>query len=193
MDDTGHPAVNAAPPDSHYRVLGLPPQAPREQIERAYRYCCEMYGPSSLATYSLLEPSEMEATRVRIDEAYQVLRDSDRRRAYDASLGLLEPGAVPFPSAESPEGPVDDVDLPEVVTGAVLKQLREMRGISLRQIAAASKIGVRFLEYIEQDRYQYLPAPVYLRGFLAEYARVVGLDTRRVADSYIARLERARS
>jgi len=64
------------------------------------------------------------------------------------------------------------------------------RGDSLRQIANASKVGVRYLEYIEQDRFAYLPAPVYLRGFLQEYARMVGLDPRRVTESYLSQMGR---
>jgi len=36
--------------------------------------------------------------------------------------------------------------------------------------ATVTKIGLRFLEYVEQDRFALLPAPVYLRGFLLEYA-----------------------
>jgi helix-turn-helix protein/DnaJ-like protein len=187
-----------APAETHYRVLGLPPQASREQIERAFRFCNEMYGPASLATYSLLEPSDVEATRTRIDEAYAVLMDPGRRRAYDENLGLRAPGVVPYPPpAEGGEDsqPLlgsEPVELPEVVTGPALKRVREMRGISLRQIATESKVGVRYLQYIEEDRFSFLPAPVYLRGFLAEYARVVGLDGRRVVESYIARIVRGR-
>jgi hypothetical protein len=190
-------ASEAAPPaeppfasiqDDHYRALGVPREASREQVERSYRFCREMYGPGSLATYSLLEPSEVEAMRSRIDEAYEVLSNPARRRAYDSTLGILigddlfapeKPAAAPVPG-----------DQPKVFTGAALKRLREARGISLRQIALTSKIGLRFLEYIEEDRFSYLPPPVYLRGFLHEYARVVGLDGRLVAESYIARIGR---
>jgi len=68
------------------------------------------------------------------------------------------------------------------------RRLREARGVSLRHMASTSKIGTRFLEYIEEDRLALLPAPVYLRGFLREYARAVGLDPRAVADAYMARL-----
>ncbi len=198
--EAGAPLAGApteAPAESHYRVLGLPPQASREQIERAYRFCNEMYGPASLATYSLLEPSDVEATRARIDAAYAVLMDPARRRAYDETLGLRAPGVVPYPPAESggdaPQllGP-GPLELPELVTGPALKRLREMRGVSLRQIATESKVGVRYFQYIEEDRFSFLPAPVYLRGFLSEYARVVGLDGRRVVDSYIARIDRSR-
>lgn len=184
-----------APSETYYRVLGLPPQASREQIERAYRFCNEMYGPGSLATYSLLEPSDVEATRVRIEEAYAVLMDPTRRRAYDENVGVRAPGAVPYPpaaTAETAERGPEMLELPEVVTGAALKRLRERRGISLRQIATESKVGVRYFQYIEEDRFAYLPAPVYLRGFLSEYARMVGLDGRRVVESYIARIGRTR-
>jgi hypothetical protein len=45
-----------------------------------------------------------------------------------------------------------------------------------------------FLEYIEEDRFAFLPPPVYLRGFLQEYARLVGLDPREVADRYLERI-----
>jgi helix-turn-helix protein/DnaJ-like protein len=191
------PAAASAEPllpsvEDHYRTLGLAPRAPREQVERAYRFCREMYGPGSLATYSLLQPPEIEAARTAVDTAYQVLSDPARRRAYDQSLGLLDPdGPIdPFMAAERPERITESYDLPQVVTGAALKRIREMRGISLRQIASASKVGVRYLEYIEGDRFAFLPAPVYLRGFLAEYARVVGLDGRHVIDSYLARVAR---
>ncbi len=176
--------------EDHYRVLGLAPRASREQIERAYQFCRDMYGPGSLATYSLLEPQEVEASRARIDEAYHVLADAGQRRSYDEALGV---GVGPDPAWYLPE-PVDrgpePIALPEVVTGAVLKRIRETRGISLRQIANASKVGVRYLEYIEQDRFAYLPAPVYLRGFLQEYARMVGLDPRRVTESYLSQMGR---
>ena len=183
-------AEAAASPEDHYRVLGLAPRASREQIERAYQFCREMYGPGSLATYSLLEPQEVEASRARVDEAYQVLADAGQRRTYDEALGV---GAGPDPAWYLPEpsqpGP-EPVELPEVVTGEVLRRIRETRGVSLRQIANVSKVGVRYFEYIEQDRFGNLPAPVYLRGFLQEYARMVGLDPRRVTESYLLRMGR---
>ncbi len=180
--------------ETHYDVLGLPPRASRENVERAYRFCLELYGDESLATYSLLEAREVEAARTRVLEAYEVLADPARRLEYDLSQGLATPGTplLPFPpssrEAGSREGDPPVPELPDVVTGADLRRVREARGVSLREIAVASKIGVRYLEYIEQDRYPFLPAPVYLRGFLQEYARQVGLDPRRTAEAYMARL-----
>jgi flagellar biosynthesis protein FlhG len=181
--------------DDLYGVLGLKPRASREQVERAYRFQLELYGDGSLATYSLVDPGEAERQRARIREAYHVLADSARRREYDERLGLEPPGppVLPFPAPAAPAAqgaPEAAAEPPEVVTGEALRGLREARGVSLREISSRSKIGVRFLEYIEQDRFEFLPANVYLRGFLQEYARAVGLDPRRTAEAYIARVPR---
>jgi flagellar biosynthesis protein FlhG len=188
---SGPPASGDRHPSSGgedlYAVLGLEPRASREQVERAYRFCLELYAEGSLATYSLLDPTEAEQQRLRVREAYEVLGDEERRRAYDEAQGFLPPDSpvLPFPAPAS-AGP--EAELPAVLTGADLRKIREARGISLRHIAAVTKIGVRFLEYLEEDRFNFLPAPVYLRGFLQEYARLVGIDPRRAADAYMSRL-----
>lgn len=180
------PPEDAVPSDL-YAVLGLEPRASREQVERAYRFCLDLYAEASVATYSLLEEAEVEQQRLLIHEAYGVLADEQKRRDYDEAHGFLPPSSpvLPFPAPASP-GPA--ADLPKVLSGADLRRMREARGLSLRHIAMVTKIGVRFLEYIEQDRFDFLPAPVYLRGFLQEYARLVGIDPRRTADAYMSRL-----
>lgn len=196
----------------HYEVLGLDHRDSGERIDKAYRFHVELYDDSALATYSLLDPDEVRAARVRIREAYEVLSDPVRRRAYDVSLGLVraaEPVAEPHdparPAPPAPaSAPADDAADPQrsaapaparerlagPVTGQALREFREERGVGLHEIAAVSKVGVRFLEYIEQDRHSDLPAPVYLRGFLQEYARCLGLEPQATADAYLARVPR---
>jgi flagellar biosynthesis protein FlhG len=173
--------------DDLYAVLGLEPRASSDEVERAYRFSLELYGEGALATYSLLEPAEAEALRARVREAYEVLSDEQKRQAYDAAQGFLPP-ETPLLSFPAPKHSRDEEELPEVLTGAELRRLREARGVSLRHIASVTKIGMRYLEYLEEDRFQFLPAPVYLRGFLQEYARLVGIDPRRTADAYMSRL-----
>ena len=174
-----------------YAVLGLEPRASAEQVERAYRFCLELYGEGAVATYSLIEPEEAEQQRTRVREAYEVLSDAARRSAYDAAQGFLPPDAplIPFPSVGVTGGAgAAEAELPAVLTGADLRRLREARGMSLRHIASVTKIGLRYLEYIEDDRFAFLPAPVYLRGFLQEYARLVGIDQRLAAEAYMSRI-----
>jgi cytoskeletal protein RodZ len=69
--------------------------------------------------------------------------------------------------------------------GTWLRRQRELREISLREIADVTKISIRYLEALEQDRFDVLPAPVFAHGFLREYARYVGLDADEVVNSYL--------
>lgn len=69
--------------------------------------------------------------------------------------------------------------------GSWLRSQREARGVSLRDIADSSKISLRYLEALEQDRFDVLPAPVFAKGFLREYARVVGLDPDEAVNLYL--------
>jgi Helix-turn-helix domain len=175
-------------PRTHYEMLGVEPAASPEQLDRAYRFCLELYGEGSLATYSLLDPEEMREARARVEEAYGVLRDPPRRRAYDEAQGFKRAPQIPTRPAD-PSGDVPGaVLLTEPVTGAALRRFREQKGIGLREISLRSKVGVRYLEYIEQERHALLPPPVYLRGFLQEYASALGLEPRRTADAYMALL-----
>jgi flagellar biosynthesis protein FlhG len=171
---------------NYYEILGLTLSANPESIDRAYRYHVSLYADSSLATYSLLDPRERQQARAQVQEAYDVLKDPLRRRSYDLSQGFAT--SVTGPINEVPTTPLAPIEVTEPVTGAVLRGVREKRGISLEKIAEKSKIGLRYLQYIEADRHKDLPARVYLRGFLQEYARALGLEPGKVADSYLAHM-----
>ncbi|MFP3940128.1 MAG: helix-turn-helix domain-containing protein [Thermoanaerobaculia bacterium] len=60
--------------------------------------------------------------------------------------------------------------------GPWLRQQRELREITLREISDATKISLRYLQALEEERFDLLPASVFARGFLRQYARYVGLD-----------------
>lgn len=70
--------------------------------------------------------------------------------------------------------------------GGWLRRQREMREISLRDIADRTKISLRYLEAMEEDRFDLLPAPIFAKGFLREYARYVGLSPDEVVNHYLA-------
>ncbi len=79
---------------------------------------------------------------------------------------------------------------PEVESTAAfgdwLRRQREMREISLRDIADRTKISLRYLQAMEDDRFDLLPAPIFAKGFLREYARYVGLNPDEVVNHYLS-------
>lgn len=80
------------------------------------------------------------------------------------------------------ERPTEQFDLS---FGEELRREREIRGISLKEIADATKISKRFLEAIEKNDYKTLPAPVFTRGFIREYARYLGLNADDMVNRYM--------
>jgi cytoskeleton protein RodZ len=68
--------------------------------------------------------------------------------------------------------------------GQALREARTKRGVDLTEVERATKIRAKFLEAMEEDRWDALPAPVYARGFLDIYARYLGLDQQALLDQY---------
>lgn len=73
--------------------------------------------------------------------------------------------------------------------GPWLRRQREIRQIELHEIADRTKISVRYLKAMEQDRFELLPGAVFTRGFLREYARYVGLNPDEVVNFYLSTQE----
>src|SRR5437773_4096434 len=70
--------------------------------------------------------------------------------------------------------------------GTRLRAARERRGISLRQIANATKISVSVLDALERNDISRLPGGIFGRGFVRSYAVEVGLDPEATIQDFIA-------
>ena len=70
--------------------------------------------------------------------------------------------------------------------GAVLRQARERRGLTIEEVASASRIPVHYVEALEADQFDDIPAPVYVRGFLRVYGRLLDIDTAPLLDELVA-------
>jgi curved DNA-binding protein CbpA len=94
--------------------------------------------------------------------------------------------------ADSPPKPRSTLRLgiKEEASGDFLRRARESANLDLRTISEETKIGVTMLTYIEEERLEMLPAPVYLRNFVSQYANCLGLDPEKVARSYLSRIRR---
>jgi cytoskeletal protein RodZ len=70
--------------------------------------------------------------------------------------------------------------------GAKLRDARERRGVSLRQIANATKISIAALEALERNDISRLPGGIFSRAFVRSYAVEVGLDPETTIQEFIA-------
>jgi cytoskeleton protein RodZ len=70
--------------------------------------------------------------------------------------------------------------------GTRLRLEREQRGVTLDQISRSTKIGTRFLQALEQDRFEQLPGGIFNKGFIRAYARFLGLNEEQTLADYLA-------
>src|SRR5215208_5190944 len=70
--------------------------------------------------------------------------------------------------------------------GGKLRDARERRGVSLRQIANATKISIGALEALERNDFSKLPGGIFSRAFVRSYAVEVGLDPDATIQEFIA-------
>lgn len=73
----------------------------------------------------------------------------------------------------------------QATVGTTLRQQREALGLSLKEIAATTRIQQSNLLALEEDRFEELPAEVFTRGFLRSFAREIELDENHVVDLYL--------
>ena len=195
---------------NHYQVLEISYEASADEIQSAYEVARDIYSHDALVSGSILSEHERRRTFDRIAEAYQTLIAEESRRLYDKRLGLTESSNRHLRGAVSMHAPVEELDeVPEVdpapapdqprkcpiqlkpyeqASGEFLRKTREALGLELSTISEETKIGSSMLEYIENERIDRLPAPVYLRNFTRQMARCLGLDEERVSSSYLERI-----
>jgi curved DNA-binding protein CbpA len=263
----------------YYAALEVLPGASLEQIQRAYRFQIQNYGPDSIATYGLLDEGERREIETFLNEAMRVLGNEQLRVRYNQELlnrGLYNdeqmratgpqapaeggveldlpmnlPAAVshatppaaptdipppaeaaaapvtPIPSEAKPlrerswwpftdkektaepparpaanavgedTAPLLEKPAPEVIPaldgrpigGVELRQIREARGLRLEEISARTKISLSTLRAIEESTFKFLPAAVYVKGFLRTSAKLLQIDADKVIADYMRNFE----
>jgi cytoskeletal protein RodZ len=63
--------------------------------------------------------------------------------------------------------------------------MRHQKGISLHQIAEATKIGVRYLEAIEGGQFASLPGGIYNISYIRQYARAIEINEGELLERYL--------
>ena len=76
--------------------------------------------------------------------------------------------------------------------GAALKKARHLANWTLDELCEQTKIRKAYLEYLEEEKFELLPAAVYVKGFVIIVANAFGLPSQRVAQEYMQRYHLAR-
>lgn len=255
---------------TYYDLLEIPPDASPQEIRAAYLRAKTAYKKDSVALYTLISEEETEELLNRVEEAYQVLSNPEKRREYDRRYGLLSIEETPVPprgnsfhdnivsidrvppmdagsdsdllvapstdftAADRPPMPataygslaravspayartaqaqyqnqvqsqsaatsmVAEEIMREVAVetdwrGPFLRRVREARRISLEELSAHTKISRTYITAIEEENYNRLPAPVYLRGFLTQICKALKLPHETVVALYLDRYTQGRA
>ena len=73
--------------------------------------------------------------------------------------------------------------------GTTLREARVRRKLTLQQVEEDTKIRVKYLQAMENEDFDVMPSPAYVKGFLQTYAAYLGLDPAIILDEYRSRGE----
>jgi cytoskeleton protein RodZ len=71
--------------------------------------------------------------------------------------------------------------------GSSLREARERRGLELHEVEQATRIRVKYLQALEDERFDVIPGAAYAKGFLRVYADYLGLEPQPFVDQYATR------
>lgn len=206
---------------NYYEILEAPLEADSDQIYKCYLKAKNAYSPDSLAMYSLLSKEECESMLNQIDEAYSIISDPQKRRAYDTARGITrstspeDPFILKDASAPMAAAPIEkysavhqpvvkimahkrftlkhqvdtsfekEIEQVTEFNGSILKKIREYKNVDIPRMSDMTKVSKTYLRNIEDEKMQGLPALVYVRGFVYQYAKCLKLNPDLVATSYL--------
>ena len=83
----------------------------------------------------------------------------------------------------------NEIKTTEVVDGPLLQKIRLYKQINLEQVSNETRISKSYLSALESNDYDGLPAGVFVRGFVVQVARSLGLDEQKFANLYMKKFK----
>ena len=80
----------------------------------------------------------------------------------------------------------NEINQTRVFDGAFLQKVRIYKQVNLDQLSQETRISRTYLSALESNNFKSLPAPVFTRGFVVQVAKILGLNEKIVADSYMS-------
>ena len=185
---------------NYYEFLEVEPSASLHDIQEAYVRAKKMYSPNSPALYSMFSEGEVRQLLKLVEEAYLILSNEARRVNYDRDL---QKKSLPNQSLTSldqiPEGfansklsvyeirpEMEEQILNEsVLDGNFIQRIRMYKNINLDQISHETCIKRNYLVAIESNDFEALPAAVFVRGFVVQISKILGLNHEKVTNMYM--------
>jgi DnaJ-class molecular chaperone len=165
----------------YFEALEVRPNASLSEIRDAYLHLKDLYSSDSMVTLPIAEEFSRESREEvlrEIEEAFVRLKAMYRTRY----RGLGHNGGSQLVRGEDLKDHLEGITS---FNGPILRKIREQLNIELCEISTAIKVGKSHLENIERERFDTLPPEVYLRGFVAAYARYLSLDSSQVVNDYM--------
>jgi len=186
---------------SLYELLEVYPGASDEEVRRALKQIREWFGADGLAVRGVCGDDERERYQKLAEEAHANLLDKSKRRQYDRTK---YPDGVPSSSERQPHDrdsiagtvaathdslPKTELTDDQVVDGTFLGSIRRERNVELIDISNRTKISTGYLRAIEEEKFEDLPAAVFTRGFVTEFARFLKIDSNRAVRDFMSKYE----
>lgn len=192
---------------NYYEILELKTNAPQHEVTKAYERARVTYTGENPAIYTIFSELEARELMTVIEEAYSILGNKTLRQIYDQRLlsGRATHEDLSFnaiinaskamileskPKERKPKYLRDEAFDKEIKTktdwdGDFLRRVREYKGYAPEQIFEITKINPCYVSAIESMNSSELPAAVFVRGYVIQIAKTLGLDSKTVADSYM--------
>jgi curved DNA-binding protein CbpA len=205
---------------SYYKVLEVGTNATRRDIRESYIRLKKTYSLKNQAFYSIVSEEEAKESLELIEEAFRVLDDSVLRKKYDDQLtsneqaGGLEPLHGASVSLDvSAQAPALRTKIKRIAEhaahsdakrriselmetsetdgdGDLFRQIRGILRVSHEELNLQTKVSVTYLNAIENNIYDSLPASAYVRGFLSCCLKYMGVnESNAFVNAYCQKLE----
>ncbi len=196
------------PQYNYYEILEVREDAPQHEIHKAYERARSTYAGENPALYTVFSATEARQLLMMIEEAFSVLGNSALRSIYDLRLGQREtrledltfssllkaqqsfvfdrPAKPQVKTPYTPNAEIEkQIEEPAEVDGAFLQKVREYKNYTVEELSEITRINPYYIKAIEKNTTKDLPAAVFVRGYVVQIAKTLGLNEKKVPDGYM--------
>jgi curved DNA-binding protein CbpA len=183
-------------------------------VTSAYEKAKTTYSGDNPAIYTIFSEGEARDLLKLVEEAYSVLGNKTLRALYDEKLGQsgIRREDLTFENLKA-QSKIQQPNLPKKPLGKIeykvdekfeqelkaktnwsgedLKKVREYKNIPLERLSETTKISAYYINSVEKMDAKSLPAPVFVRGYVAQISKVLNLNEKTVCDSYMKNFKEA--